>query len=168
MCWSSWGGPCCTGAQVNLPWCKNLQPPLWVLCTSLKSGLADGQGEIMSPCSLFPGKLSLHLPLFRKPSQKSEHSPLLCLRLLSEPCFHPIFVQAVCLAGSIVMLCFISSAWLGFKTPNFRVVSGTVSGTDFSQKSSHTTMQGLRVYGKVQPKARFQVSCLQQVPLLLW
>ena len=131
--WSSEGGSCCNGFQEDLPrkdapagcrgartWCRRFQPSLGVLCCSLKLVGADGEGIMASPHSLVPRAGNSSLPLFRKPSQKSEQPPFLCPQLPPQPCLHPVCVQAFCLPGGTVLLCFISRMWLGVKVSNFR------------------------------------------------
>ena len=106
------------GAQGCGVWRKQLQPPLVVLCCALKSDPAGGWGKMASPHSLVSREGSSHVLLFRKPSQKSKQSPFLCPRLLSDPCSPPVCAQAITMSGTTVLLCFISGAWLGFKTLN--------------------------------------------------
>lgn len=61
------------------------------------------------PCSSLRAESSHHL-LFCESSQKSNQSPYLCPRFLSEPCIHPACVQA-----------FLSQAGNQISKPNFRV-----------------------------------------------
>lgn len=136
----------------------------------------DGR-EMASPHSHVPKEGSSCLLLFRKPSQKSELSPPVCPKIPSEPCLclcHPP-------AWWHSVLCFISRVRQGFKTlTNFRNLARckptlilwgrsrhTVAPVSLSQKSSCVTVQGFGIYGRPQPKAGIQVSCLQQVPLLV-
>ena len=56
-----------------------------------------------------------HLPLLRKPSQKSKRSSLLFPQLLSDPCLHPVLSLSHLPARQHALLCFISGARLGFK-----------------------------------------------------
>ena len=60
--------------------------------------------------------------LLRKPSQKSEQSPLLPW-LSSDPCPQLVCTQAIGTPDTIILLCFISGHQLGFKTPNLKELS---------------------------------------------
>lgn len=117
-------------------------------------------------CSLFHG---VGISCLRKPSQKSKQSPLQSSWLPSDPCPHSVCVQAVCLPGSTVLLCFISDTRLGFKTPYFRYpcsvdlcqffwgrVSLHCGQCWFVSEISHVTVQWFRVYGKGQEKSQHQ------------
>lgn len=66
---------------------------------------------------LFLGKSDSWLPQFRRSSQKSKKS-LLCPRLSSDHCPHP--VCAIGIPRATVLLCFISGWCLKFKTPNLK------------------------------------------------
>ena len=46
----------------------------------------------------------MHLLLSREPSWKSEQSPLMCARSLTDCCLHPVCVQTICLSCSEVHL----------------------------------------------------------------
>lgn len=79
-----------------------------------------GWGEMVSPCSFFPGVGSSCLPLIREPSQTSKQSPLLCLKPPLDPCPQPICAWAVDMAGRTALLCFISGVCPDFITPNLK------------------------------------------------
>lgn len=56
---------------------------------------------------------SLCPPLFRKPSQKSRQSPLMCPRYPSDPRFHPVCIQAICPLSSTVLLFYLRrTSWV--------------------------------------------------------
>lgn len=75
--------------------------------------LCWGQGWKMSLAHSFPWRGEFVLLVFRKPSQKSEQTPLLCPRLLSHLCLHHICIQVICLPISTVLLCFVQAhAWV--------------------------------------------------------
>ena len=57
---------------------------------------------------LVPDIDSLYLLVSGIPSQRSEMSPFMCSKLLSDPCIHPVYVQATYLPSSAVHLWFIS------------------------------------------------------------
>lgn len=75
-----------------------------------------GGWRMASPCPLVPRDGNVLPPLFRRPSQKSEQSPLLCPRLSSDPYPQPVCSWAIGMPSAIVLLCFISGQWLGFIT----------------------------------------------------
>lgn len=78
-----------------------------------------GRGGNGSPHSLIPKKGSSHLLLFKKASQKSKQSPLLCPRLLSELCFHLVPKPSACLVAQTSCVLSQACSWVS-KTPNFR------------------------------------------------
>ena len=101
--------------------CKLLQPSLEALCFSLKSYMLVGgrqvQWKIESPCPFSHGWGILATTTQETLTEKGAMS-LLCPRLLSDLC-----PQSVCLAismpGAMVLLCFISGPWLGFKKDKY-------------------------------------------------
>lgn len=102
------------GSEVRVV-ASGLDLQLGELCCSLKFVWAEMCREKKaSSHSAFLGKQNLCPPLFRKPSQKREESPLLCPSLLWEPCF---LLPSACLAAQYSCLYQVHS-WLS-KTPNF-------------------------------------------------
>lgn len=90
-------------------------------------------------------------------------------RLPSGPCLHRVCAWAISTPGATV-LCSISHAWLGFKTPILKGPAGmdplhTLSGETqcavshpvLSQKSCCTAAQLLGVYGEAQRKSSNQI-----------
>lgn len=79
------------------------------------------EGRWVHP-TILPGEGNWWPPLFRKPSQKSEKSPLLWPRVLSD-----LWSQSVCAwaisTSSATILCFVSGTQLEFKTPNLKRLS---------------------------------------------
>ena len=94
-------------------------------------------GREMTPVlSLLPEKWSSCPSLFRKLSQESEQSPLMCPRSPSDPCLYPVCVWFVCCPAAWYTCVLSQGGWLSFKTPNFKdlacdrptvVLSGRVS-----------------------------------------
>ena len=82
----------------------------------------DGWGMV-SPHSLVSGAGSLHLPVLKIPSQKSNNYPILCPQLPSDICLQPCLCPSVCLLGGTSVL---SQVQLDFKAPNF----GDLCSTD--------------------------------------
>ena len=156
--------------------CKWLKLPLWTLCHSLKSIHAERYGykslwsSLSSPERGVPDHCCSEV--LREEQTISPHvsqHPL-------DPCFHSVSESSAHLV--VQCSCVLSQlCWLGFKTANFLgtcadalgggVSCCAVAGASLSQKVSHTNMQGLGVYGKMHQKASIQVSCPQQVSLLL-
>ena len=58
--------------------------------------------------------------LFRDSSQKSEQPHIFCSTLPSDPCPQPFCAHAINLPPTKALLCFISGAQMGFKTPNLK------------------------------------------------
>lgn len=83
------------------------------------STMLVGGEKMTSPYSLVPREGILHPFLSKKPLQKSRQSPVLCPRLLSDPCPHPGCVRVIGMPGITVLLCFISGM-LRFQTPNLK------------------------------------------------
>lgn len=96
-----------------------------VLFCPLKFVNADGCGTgWRHALSHLWGRESCPL-LFKKPSQRSKQSHLLCPQIPLDPWLHPACVIAVHLPGSTAHICFISGTWLGFKTPDFMELCST-------------------------------------------
>ena len=154
LCWSSGGGAWCSRSQAHLPeksstcraqgagaWCKWFRPPLLVLGCLLKVVYAEEWGRKMAPAiSLVLGEGSSCLPLFRKPSQKSIHSPLVCSRCPSDPYLHLVCVWAICLPGSTVHLCFIPARPAEFQ--NSKLQGYAMTGTQVLWAGSHHSGTG--------------------------
>lgn len=87
----------------------------YVLHLSVRPICADGRGD-----KWFPERRVLTCHCSRSPHRIVHNLPLFYPRLLSDSCLYHVCVQATCLPGGSVLLYFISGAWLGYKTPNFR------------------------------------------------
>ena len=147
---------------------------LCVLCCSLNSVSADGRGLKWHESGLFPREGSLFLPLFMKPSQKSQQSALFCPRLLLDLCLHPICVSCLPAQCSCVLpqvYGWVSKlqilVWHGSVLSSGGGSCCTLVGTGLFQKGSHTIVQRFGFYGKVSQEVGIQVSCPQQASLLI-
>ena len=101
---------------------------------------------------------------------------LLCPRLFSDPCPQPVRAWAIYKLSAIILLCFISEHWLGFKTPNLKGPSSptleespaALHPAPFSEQQPHTC-KDVAVCGETQWKhaTRLPTLCACLCPLML-
>ena len=133
---------------------------------------------MVSPHSLIPREGSSWLSLFRKPSQKSKNHVLLSLastRSLPSRCLHLSCLPATCHStllcqncGWVLKLQILGTCMMQASTDSLREGLTTVLPfASLFQKSSHTTKQCFRVYGKTQHKASTKICSPHLVSLFL-